>query len=265
MDASTTSQPISAEASSGHSHGMLPQIHVINLDRSADRFATFNCRNSHLASVLRFPAVDGALVDREELMRNGVISEDCPYSSGALGCALSHVALWKKAVNEELTLTIFEDDVVCSLHFAEETARLFSTLPEDWDLIKWGANLYQRFSWVDFGFSKAELHFYDSGYGDDLLAFQRSRFSSSAIRLAHSFGNIAYSLSPKGAHKLLDYCLPLRKRLIEFPGVGVVTNDLHIDIAMCGAFPSMQAFICIPPLVIHDDKQLSDREQRDNI
>ena len=135
MDASTTSQPISAEASSGHSHGMLPQIHVINLDRSADRFATFNCRNSHLASVLRFPAVDGALVDREELMRNGVISEDCPYSSGALGCALSHVALWKKAANEELTLTIFEDDVVCSLHFAEETARLLSTLPEDWDLI----------------------------------------------------------------------------------------------------------------------------------
>jgi hypothetical protein len=53
--------------------------------------------------------------------------------------------------------------------------------------------------------------------------------------------------------------LPLRKRLIPFPGAGVVIEDIGIDCAMCGIYPSMQAFACIPPLVIHDFIQSSDR------
>jgi hypothetical protein len=43
----------------------------------------------------------------------------------------------------------------------------------------------------------------------------------------------------------------------------VVVDDLHIDIAMCGVFSSMQAFTSIPPLVIHDEKEPSDREKTD--
>jgi hypothetical protein len=71
---------------------------------------------------------------------------------------------------------------------------------------------------------------------------------------------VAYSVSPKGARSLLKYCLPLRKRFIPFPGTGIVANDDGIDCVMCGAYSSMQAFVCIPPLVLHDEVQISDRE-----
>ena len=245
-------------------HAELMQIHVVNLDRSIDRFAKFKERNSHIREIYRVSAVDGATVNKQQLVNDGIITDDVAYSAGALGCALSHVNLWKQAVDQNRILSILEDDAVCSFHFAEETARLLESLPADWDLIKWGSLFYPKYSWVDFGFSKATLHFYDSRYRDDLTAFQRTRFRFSAIRLAHSFGTTGYSLSPKGARKLLDYCLPLRKRTITFPGAGVVVDDLHIDIAMCGAFVSMQAFTCIPPLVFHDEQQPSAREETDN-
>jgi GR25 family glycosyltransferase involved in LPS biosynthesis len=246
-----------------NAHAQLMEIHVINLDRSVERFSRFKERNAHLDKVFRESAVDGAIVDKNQLLKAGLIAEGVPYSTGALGCAISHINLWRKAVEQSRIITIFEDDVACSLHFADETARLLSNLPEDWDLIKWGSILYRSFSWVDFVFSKAKLEFYGNGYGDDLTAFQRAHYSCSAIRLAHSFGNMGYSISPKGAQKLLDYCLPLRKRFISFPEAGVVVDDLHIDIAMCGAFSSMQAFTSIPPLVIHDENEASDREKTD--
>jgi hypothetical protein len=38
-----------------------------------------------------------------------------------------------------------------------------------------------------------------------------------------------------------------------------VADDSGIDCVMCGAYGSMQAYVCIPPLVIHDDEQPSDR------
>ncbi|TIU42979.1 MAG: hypothetical protein E5W31_04760, partial [Mesorhizobium sp.] len=64
---------------------------------------------------------------------------------------------------------------------------------------------------------------------------------------------------PRGARILLEKCLPLRHRLIPFPGTDVIIEDTGIDCAMCAAYGSMQGYICMPPLVIVDDEQFSDR------
>jgi GR25 family glycosyltransferase involved in LPS biosynthesis len=242
---------------------MLHQVHVINLDRSTGRLENFRKRNPHLTDFLRVTAIDGTTVDKTQLVSDGTITDDLAYSPGSLGCALSHVNLWKKAVSENRIVTIFEDDVICSLYFREESARILSKFANHWDVIQWGANFYPLFSWLDFGFSKAKLEFYDRHFSEDPVKFQSAKYSSHLIRVAHSFGTLAYSVSPKGAGLLLEYCLPLRNRIIPFPGTGVRLNDTGIDCPMCGAYSSMQAFLCIPPLVIHDDGQLSDRIETD--
>ena len=113
-------------------------IHLINLDRSTDRLAEFQKRNAHLRDVTRFPAVDGRLLDKEKLITEGLMAPDCDYKFGALGCALSHVSLWKKAANENRIITVFEDDAIATYRFQEKAAQLISTLPEDWDFIQWG-------------------------------------------------------------------------------------------------------------------------------
>lgn len=138
------------------------------------------------------------------------------------------------------------------------------SVPADWDFIKRGWEFNPYFVWVDFGFAKSKLEFYGRQFsGTDGAKFQSAEFSYSIFRLAHSFGNHAYSVSPKGARALLRYCLPLGQRLVPFPGAGVVVDSVGIDTLMCGAYPSMQAFMCCPPM-LQDTNLTSDRLQIDS-
>jgi len=93
----------------------------------------------------------------------------------------------------------------------------------------------------------------------NLLKFQRSSRNNMLFKLSNCWGAQAYSVSITGARKLLDECLPLRKRAIQFSQPGVIYRDEAIDGPMNAAYPSMQAFICIPPLVAHDEQVDSDR------
>ncbi|UCI29384.1 glycosyltransferase family 25 protein [Mesorhizobium sp. B4-1-4] len=241
-----------------------PLIHLINLDRSIVRLSAYKDNNPHLVrNTVRMPGIDGALVDRSKIINEGIISEDCSYLPGSLGCALSHVSLWKLAVSENKVITIFEDDVRSSFDFLTESSRIISSAPAGWDMIKWGFLFDPLFLWLDFNFSKAKLEFYDHRYSKKGLLFQSDKSSRSLVRIAHSFGLQAYSLTPRGAQKLLGKCLPLKKRTIPFPGTGVVLDDTGIDCAMCAAYSSMKAFVCMPPLVIPDDELPSDRVSAD--
>ncbi|TPI25056.1 glycosyltransferase [Mesorhizobium sp. B3-1-6] len=240
-----------------------PKIHLINLDRSVDRWNKYQSDNWHLTqNTLRVSAADGASLDRNALIEEGLITSDCAYPAGTLGCALSHINLWKLAVSENKPITVFEDDVRASFRFLEESADLMARAPRDWDIIQWGYLFDPLFAWLDFGFSKAKLEFYDLRNRNG-TSFQAEKFSRSLVGLVHSFGTQAYTVSPSGARKLLQKCLPLQRRLIPFPGTGVVIEDTGIDCAMCGAYGSMQAFLCIAPLVIPDDGQSSERMSMD--
>jgi GR25 family glycosyltransferase involved in LPS biosynthesis len=242
---------------------MIGDIHLINLDLSVDRLRKFHARNSDLDGVFRVSAVDGSEVDKQKLIADGVITDDLPYLPGSLGCSLSHIGLWQKAVSRNEITTVFEDDAVCVHRFREKANEILSKLPHNWDIILWGFDHAPKFLWVDLGFSKAKLEFYSTKWSGGGVEFQICEFSSIPVRIVHSFGTYGYSISPKGARSLLEFCLPLKKRFIPFPETGVVIEDICIDCTMCGIYPSMQAFACIPPLVLHDVKQISDRIARD--
>jgi GR25 family glycosyltransferase involved in LPS biosynthesis/glycosyltransferase involved in cell wall biosynthesis len=235
-------------------------IHLINLDRSNERLEAFQKYNAHLRNVIRVSAVDGSQLDREKVIREGLVKPDCAYKAGALACALSHVNLWKEAVAENKVMTVFEDDAIATDHFEEKAAQLIATLPKDWDFVQWGYNFNPLFVWADLGFSKATLRFYGQQFqGDGKSKFQSTNFFPTAVRLVHSYGTVAYSVSPKGARALLGYCLPLKSWNIPFPGTDVIAGNTGIDCTMNGIYSSMQAFICMPPLVIEDKTLNSDR------
>lgn len=241
-----------------------PKIHLINLDRSVERWSRYQNNNRHLTqNTVRVSAIDGTSLDRAALIAEGLITEDCPYPAGTLACALSHISLWKLSASENKTITIFEDDVRASFRFIEESATISSQAPADWDIIQWGWIFDPSFIWLDFGFSKAKLDFYDRRYTNRTALFQFEQFSRSLIKVEHSFGLQAYTVTPRGARMLLEKCLPLRRRLISFDGTDVILDDTGIDCAMCAAYDSMKAFVCMPPLVIHDDEQASDRAAAD--
>jgi GR25 family glycosyltransferase involved in LPS biosynthesis len=166
------------------------------------------------------------------------------------------------AVAEQRVISVFEDDVVVSSRFSERAAEVVAQIPAEWDIIIWGFNHRDVFVWVDFGFSKAKLEFYNQSWFANSGDLSITAISSVPIKLAHCIGTFAYSITPRGARTLLNHCVPLRNRLIPFPGTDVVIEDAGIDCAMCGVYPSMEAFACIPPLALHDDAQSSDRIDR---
>ena len=98
---------------------------------------------------------------------------------------------------------------------------------------------------MDSGLAKGKL-FREGSPMTDIEQAQRAPVSSQALKMVSVLGTIAYTVSPRGARRLLDYCLPLRKRAIELPDAGAAMPDKGIDCAVCGAFASMQVFLCLP-------------------
>jgi GR25 family glycosyltransferase involved in LPS biosynthesis len=53
------------------------------------------------------------------------------FSVGALGCAMSNIVLWDKAIANNKTVTICEDDAVFNDHFEERAEDLLKGLLKD--------------------------------------------------------------------------------------------------------------------------------------
>ena len=56
-------------------------------------------------------------------------------SAGEIGCALSHLHIWK---NMSSPLLVFEDDIILTNNFEKRLEKALSSLPEDWDIFYLG-------------------------------------------------------------------------------------------------------------------------------
>jgi GR25 family glycosyltransferase involved in LPS biosynthesis len=227
------------------------QIHLINLDRRVDRLAEFTRVNAHVAAIERVAAVDGSTVDRQRLVDSGTIASDLAYTQGAIGCALSHMGLWRKAVAHAQPITIAEDDAVLHLQFDSLAVGLISTLPADWDLVLWGWNFDSILAFDLLpGISPCVARFDQNQLRNATAKFQTRALSPRAYRLLRAFGSVCYSVSPAGANKLLTQSLPIRPMTVAFPTVDPAFPNLGIDIVMNAAYSHIAAFVSFPPLVV---------------
>ena len=240
------------------------QIQLINLNRTPQRLAEFASINAHLTDVSRFPAVDGAALDLSALMRGGIIREGiltrndavpkhipAHYTRGAIGNALSHVALWQSAIERAQPLTVCEDDAIVHALFVPTATRLLEALPSDWDIILWGWNsdspiLFEALP----GVSWCLTYFDPVDIEDRATIYQRQPISPMAYRLREALGVVSYSVSPKGARALKEFCLPLREMFVKSVGLEGAVPNSGIDIMLLAMYSRLNAFISFPPLVI---------------
>jgi len=216
----------------------------------------FKETNAHLGEIQRFSAIEGTKVDRMALEREGIISGDLKYGPGSLGCALSHIALWRVALERRRSITIFEDDAVTVEDFAAQAIRIVNSLGDQWDFLLWGCNLNPSFAWIDLGVTRARLHVYGARRRNGL----KIGAAAAPIKLLHAFGAFAYSVSPSGAKAAIEYCLPLRHRFIKFVDANVNVEDISQDVALCGLYPSIKAYLALPLIAFAErDDASSDR------
>ena len=73
-------------------------VFVINLDRSKERMLNVKKQlNNENIDFYRFPAVDGAKLNKKKIIRTGTLKNH-KMDIGALGCSLSHIGIWKNII-----------------------------------------------------------------------------------------------------------------------------------------------------------------------
>lgn len=235
-------------------------IHLINLDRSAGRLAEFMATNPHLSRVRRFPAVDGNNISRKQFCELGVFRTEMPgYSNGAVGCALSHLALWKEALTQSRVVTVLEDDAITNMHFEAEASGLVASLPPDWDIVLWGWNFDSilLFNFLP-GVSPCLGVFSEPELQENIARYQQLRLKPQGFRLQRAFGTLGYSISPRGAEKFANHCLPIREMDVFCPGLNRAVSNFGIDVMMNALYPDVNAFVSFPPLAVSkNEKQVS--------
>jgi GR25 family glycosyltransferase involved in LPS biosynthesis len=228
-------------------------IDLINLDRSSERLAEFKGANPHLEDVRRFAAIDGHRQDIAALVAGGVFEAGVAegYTPGALGAALSHLALWEEAIARNEALTICEDDAIFNRSFAAAAAFVIEALPADWDFILWGWNFdsYLLFD-LPGGVSPCLCCFDEEQMRAAVAGFQAQAVTPQVFRLRRALGIPCYSISAKGARTLKAACLPLARIKVHFPGLNRHLPNFGIDVMMNNAYPQISSFVSFPPLVI---------------
>jgi GR25 family glycosyltransferase involved in LPS biosynthesis len=240
-------------------HPSAPEICVINLDRSPDRLAEFAEFNGHLGRIVRFSAVEGRALNIGALVRAGLVAPDVlsTFSPGAVGCAMSHVGLWKQAIATGAILTIAEDDAIFHRQFLQHAADVMGRLPADWDIILWGWN-FDLFLSLEMlpGVSPCLAQFERIRSEAGIRVFQELTLWPQPLKLRWAFGTPCYSITPNGARRIISKCVPLRPSAIHFPeGLRAAPHlpyfrTVGIDVTLCSIYPDLNAFVSFPPVVV---------------
>ena len=228
---------------------MLP-IKVISLDKSEARRNAFNEINDGLSYEF-ISAIDGSLLNEKIVADTKLFGLGLNYTSGALGCALSHLSLWELATADNRALTIAEDDAIFREDFFEKGNEVISLLPKDWDIIFWGWNFDSIFS-IEImpNISNAVMVFDQSKLRNSIPSFKKLKTHCLPMRLDKCFGTPAYSISPVGAKKFKEMCFPLSAFSIYYPLLKRSLPNTGIDSAMNRIYSSTNSFVCFPPLAV---------------
>lgn len=206
-------------------------IYVINLDRDEKRLKLFMKNNN--ITFNRFKAINGNELNIEELKERGILKLDdksFKFSKhrfkdtykGSLGCALSHINLWKSlkyGLNDYYI--IFEDDCVLKSNFNENVLFYLNSLPENWDILFLGGSRI---------------------YGKKIKNLIKAEYSNSWMNC----GLFAYIIRRRSINKLLEISLPI---------------NTYIDMQINKEYgKKINAYYTNKPLVNHDYTQGSTRD-----
>ena len=226
------------------------QYRVINLARTPERLATFVKNNPNFV-FQRFNAVDGALLDRQKLLINKLVTEKTQkrYTSGALGVAMSHRALWQECAVSGQPMTILEDDAYLSPNFNSIVENVIQSFTE-WDFIFWGANLDQRISAVlSPGIAAAEINFNHAQVLANISNITKQAPTTPTLyRCLWAVGLMCYSITPVTARYLLKEIFPLRD-YFDF------RDNFGIDNSVIEELANMRSFISIPPIALTENNR----------
>ena len=234
------------------------RFNVISLPARADRRAQFMAWNA--GSGVEFNWVDaavGAELDRNALVAQNIITADnARFSAGALGCAMSHRALWLAAARADEPTIICEDDACLRGDISQHLQSMLAQLKPDWGLCYLGYNTDAVVAVQSDDGLKALLYFDESakrapGYFDSFACLHAP--APTPLQCFQAWGTLCYMVSPAGAQLLLDACFPMRADVDVFMfGQSRTIKPFGIDgmINLALQRAPLNAYCVTPPLVV---------------
>lgn len=236
--------------------------HVITTKRFRERHETFSTLNAHINNYNWVYGIDAKEYPDLSLIQAefpDAIQPNIPWRSSIICNALSHYSLIKECAKGEKIFTIMEDDAVLVEDFDSRATKLIHSLPDsDFDLIQWGWN------WDVFVFIRNEMGIEKINWSarylkEDPLDFKSTKRDSVLYPLLHTFGSHCYSLTPRGAQKILDIMPVIQDLWVDNRDLtGIAYRAETIDGTFNDFYPKMKAFIAIAPLsFVKNDKSES--------
>jgi len=119
---------------------IIDKTYVINLNHRKDRFESIDksLKKINLEYEL-FPACDG---NKLEMYSNDIakyFDKNNNLTPGQIGCALSHIKIWEKAIENNYKYTlVLEDDAIVPIDFWKKINNLLNELPSNYNMILLG-------------------------------------------------------------------------------------------------------------------------------
>lgn len=229
--------------------------YFISLDRTPERTKRFLTANNHINDFERYAGLDGNKLDRDELIKNGLLAPTCNFTPGAIGSGLAHASLWAKVIRSDEPAHIFEDDAFLCKNFEEESKALIEKLPNNWDIILWGNN-YDSILEFELlpGITQCVAVFNQDTVRRGIPNFLNMNISSNPFKLTQTFGICGYAISPLGASRLMERCLPLQTTTVIYPGLGMrQLPTTSIDHLMNIHYQETNSYTAFPPLCLTDN------------
>lgn len=116
------------------------KVIYINMDRDKEKKENTQRKLKDMnIKASRFPGIDGSKLTKDELKNYTYYTRNFTPLS-VIGCGASHIKIWKKIVKHKWKHTlIFEDDIEFKPNFNKIFNKVKDTIPENWDLIYFGA------------------------------------------------------------------------------------------------------------------------------
>ena len=228
---------------------MRKETFVITLDEQGPRFAAFWSANRHL-SVRVARGIRGRDLSRDVRLSERLITREAldagAVTDGEVGCAASHLALWRESVRLDRPVLILEDDVITHPQLEAQIARI--DFP--FDVIFFAVNTDTVLATLSPEGVREFSSFVDRYPPPERIAqiLQQTDLSRISFRpLLNGFGLCCYLVSPQGAAKLAQRVLPLRLDSVPIPGLNnVIVRGTSIDRRMNALFPDLRAFVTRP-------------------
>src|SRR5262249_38707816 len=158
---------------------------------------------------------------------------------------------------QQAPATIVEDDSQLHRQFPRWSEHLTSRLGSDWDIILWGWNFDTLVGAEIPGLGPFTAYFDNRLMRANSAQYLENHVSPTILKLVHAFGVHCYSVSPRGARRLLDNIRPLRKMDISL-GLNRVVPNISIDCMMNRFYSQLGSFVAFPPLALSpNDKSTS--------